>query len=210
MSVVLLVRHGQASWGTDDYDRLSPLGEEQGRGLRPDVVVHGSLLRQRQTARFLVQAATWGSEPSVHAGWDEFDHDQVLHRTPHAAATSSDPADFQAWFEAATERWVGGEFDTEYDESFPSFGERVAATLRELTQDLPRSGVAVVVTSGGPISATVAALLGGDAGVFRRLSPVVVNTSVTKLVVGRRGTSLVSFNDHSHLEAAGPGLLTYR
>jgi hypothetical protein len=42
------------------------------------------------------------------------------------------------------------------------------------------------------------------------LAPVVVNASVTKVVVGRRGTSLVSFNDHSHLEAAEPGLVTYR
>ena len=29
MSQILLVRHGQASWGSDDYDVLSPLGEKQ-------------------------------------------------------------------------------------------------------------------------------------------------------------------------------------
>ena len=52
VSVLLLVRHGQASWGADDYDRLSPLGEEQSRllgaalaarGVRPDLVVRGSM-----------------------------------------------------------------------------------------------------------------------------------------------------------------------
>ena len=50
MSVVLLVRHGQASFGAEDYDRLSALGEEQSRllgsslaarGVRPEVVVRG-------------------------------------------------------------------------------------------------------------------------------------------------------------------------
>lgn len=31
MSAVLLVRHGQASFGAADYDQLSPEGEEQSR-----------------------------------------------------------------------------------------------------------------------------------------------------------------------------------
>ena len=31
MSVLLLVRHGQASWGAADYDVLSDLGHEQSR-----------------------------------------------------------------------------------------------------------------------------------------------------------------------------------
>jgi hypothetical protein len=30
---------------------------------------------------------------------------------------------------------------------------------------------------------------------------VTVNTAVTKVAVGRRGTTLVSFNDHSHLDS---------
>src|SRR4051812_30533219 len=59
MPIVLLVRHGQASFGGDDYDRLSDLGREQSqatgrwlrhRELRRPVVVHGSLRRQRDTA----------------------------------------------------------------------------------------------------------------------------------------------------------------
>jgi hypothetical protein len=34
-----------------------------------------------------------------------------------------------------------------------------------------------------------------------------VNASLTKVVVGSRGTSLVSFNEHGHLE---PDAVTYR
>ena len=57
MPIVLLVRHGQASFGSDDYDSLSDLGHRQaeltGRrlaaaGLRRPVAVHGSLRRIRQ------------------------------------------------------------------------------------------------------------------------------------------------------------------
>jgi hypothetical protein len=74
---------------------------------------------------------------------------------------------------------------------------------------LPESGTAVVVTSGGPIARIAADLLDGTLAAHRRLAPVVVNASVTKLVAGSRGCTLVSFNDHAHLEAE-PGLLTYR
>ena len=35
-----------------------------------------------------------------------------------------------------------------------------------------------------------------------------MNSSVTKVLVGRRGTSLITFNDHTHLEAV-PDLITY-
>jgi broad specificity phosphatase PhoE len=72
-----------------------------------------------------------------------------------------------------------------------------------------REGTVVVVTSGGPVSWLVTQLLGAGTDTYRRLAAVVVNTGVTKLVSGRRGLTLVSFNDHSHLEAE-PALLTYR
>jgi broad specificity phosphatase PhoE len=59
MSTLVLVRHGQASFFSDDYDKLSDLGMEQSRilgrywvehGVRFDEVYCGSLLRQRETA----------------------------------------------------------------------------------------------------------------------------------------------------------------
>ena len=59
MSTLLLVRHGQASLFTNNYDRLSDLGLSQSealgkfwleRDIRPDSVYSGTLTRQRQTA----------------------------------------------------------------------------------------------------------------------------------------------------------------
>ena len=59
MGLVLLVRHGQASFGADDYDVLSETGVEQSRflgralaaqGVAPRAVVHGAMRRQRDTA----------------------------------------------------------------------------------------------------------------------------------------------------------------
>ena len=53
-------------------------------------------------------------------------------------------------------------------------------------------------------------LLGGTADIWTQLNPVAINAAVTKVVVGRRGATLVSVNDHGHLEGPDSGLLTYR
>ena len=75
------------------------------------------------------------------------------------------------------------------------------------------SGTAVVFSSGGPIAWCVASLLAEDRAVagslWRRLNPVCVNSGVTRLVTGRRGTTMVSFNGHAHLDGV-PDVLTYR
>ena len=58
MGTLYLVRHGQASFGADDYDVLSPLGHQQSRrlgeyfsdkGVRFEAALSGTLNRQRQT-----------------------------------------------------------------------------------------------------------------------------------------------------------------
>ena len=100
-------------------------------------------------------------------------------------------------------RWTSGGHDADYAETFPEFRARVAAALR----DLAEVGTAVVVSSGGPISAVATDLLDADLPTYTRLTAVVVNASVTKVVTGRSGTTLVSFNEHAHLS---PELVTYR
>ena len=58
MSILYLVRHGQASFASENYDQLSPLGERQARqlgehwvalGLRFDRVYIGPKQRHLQT-----------------------------------------------------------------------------------------------------------------------------------------------------------------
>ena len=222
MSAVLLVRHGQASWASADYDVLSAVGEEQSRvlgralaarGVRPDLVVRGALRRHRQTAEHALEAAGWPVGAEVDDGWDEFDHLQMLsmHPSGYGEGEELSRAQFQAWFEEATLRWTGGRHDGDYTESFTAFGDRVGAALRRTVERLGRDRTAVVFTSGGPVSWVAASLLGGGASLWTQLNPVTVNAAVTKVVVGRRGSTLVSFNDHAHLEGSGePGLLTYR
>ena len=210
MGRILLVRHGQASWGAADYDVLSSLGEEQATAvgsaladLQPDVVVHGSMLRQRRTAELAAAAAGWSASLSEDSRWNEMDHLAVLAAQPTDFEGEPDKRQFQAWFEAATDRWTSSEFDHEYDEPYPSFRSRVMAALTELSE----VGTAVVITSGGPVSVVGSELLDAGLPTYQRLAPVVINASVTTVVSGSRGLTLVGFNEHRHLAGR---LLTYR
>jgi broad specificity phosphatase PhoE len=222
VSRILLVRHGQASFGAADYDNLSELGHEQSRvlgaalaarGVTADVVVAGEMRRHAQTAAGVLEGSGWTADVDVDAGWNEFDHLQVLavHDQPTTAEGESEKAAFQRWFEEATLRWTSGDHDEAYDESFAAFTSRVEAAMGRLADALPSRGTAVVLTSGGPVAWACATLL-ADASpartdLWQRLNPVSVNTGASTVVRGSRGTTLVSFNAHDHLS---PDLITYR
>ena len=224
MGVLLLVRHGQASFGSADYDRLSGQGREQARllgaalaarGVRPELLVRGALRRHRETAEEAVRSAGWGSEVDVDEGWGEFDAAPGFTcgtGTSIDASTEALPRethdDLVRRVETAIDRWASGEHDEEYRESFPAFRRRVDAALARTLARLGPRETAVVFTSGGPVSWAGASLSGGGVPVYTRLSKVVVNGSVTKVLDARRGPTLVSFNDHAHLETAG--LVSYR
>lgn len=215
MSVLLLVRHGQASFGAADYDALSELGHEQARilgralkarGVRPDRIVRGRLRRHEETAAGVLEGLGGGAEPLVDEGWDEFDFMKVLAVHPIPPEPDLDHAGFQRFFEEATERWAGGLFDHEYDESFQHFADRVDLALdRAVAAD----GLTLVITSGGPIGLVASRLTAGDAALWQRFNRVAVNTAVTKVITGRSGGTLSTYNDHSHLEH-DRALITYR
>ena len=221
MGQLLLVRHGQASWDSDDYDVLSSTGWEQSRllgkalaarGIKPDVAVMGAMRRHRETAEACLGELGSTLTPEVDEGWDEFDHVSMLSSLPAPfEGRAPSKAEFQEWFEAATDRWTGGEYDDEYDESFGDFTARVETGLRRVLEK--DAGTVIVFTSGGPVAWAAASLLADEPEVagrlWRRLNPVCVNSGVTRLVTGRRGTTLVTFNGHAHLDGV-PDMLTYR
>ena len=231
MSVLLLIRHGQASFGKRDYDALSEQGHEQSRvlgaaladrGVRPSLIVSGGQQRHGQTVEGILSALVDAgvAEPAVFVdeGWNEFDFDHVMQvhkpayrskalmyadfaRTPRAERH----AKFQALFEDATSRWTAGVADDDYEESFPAFADRVDAALaRAAGHD---GGTVLVVSSGGPIGLVASRVLAGDASLWASLNRVAVNTGVTKVLAGRSGLNLSTYNEHSHLE---PALVTYR
>ena len=236
MSRLLLVRHGQASFGARDYDALSARGKQQSsvlgaalaaRGATPDLVLRGNMRRHAETAEALLQGAGADAEVRVDEGWDEFDFQHVVevHKPMYRnrtlmkadlARTLRPVQAFQQVFEDATVRWSSGEHDDDYAESFPTFRARVAAALVRAEEVAREHRVVAVASSGGPIAMAAALLTAGAAVepgqlavLWSALNRVSVNTGVTKVIAGKRGLSLSTYNEHTHLET-DRDLLTYR
>jgi broad specificity phosphatase PhoE len=95
-------------------------------------------------------------------------------------------------------------------ESWPAFASRITAALGELAAELPSGSTGLVFTSGGVIAALCSAALQYPDQSLIAYNRVAINTGITKLITGRRGLTLVSFNDHGHLEHTTPPLVTYR
>lgn len=225
MPTVLLVRHGQASFGAADYDVLSELGRRQAdivaasladRGYRPARLYSGTLRRQQETAAAF--RAFGAPELEVEPRWDEFDPDDVLtHHSDSALRIQGDGTGgtltnrgFQAALEPALAEWVAHAERSPTSQTWPQFSGAGPAALEDLAADLDSGETAVIVTSGGAIAAVVGALLGAPAEVFAALNRTLVNAGVTKIAIGATGTNVLTVNDHSHLELAGRELITYR
>jgi broad specificity phosphatase PhoE len=230
MAVIYLIRHGQASWGQQDYDNLSERGVEQSKILgaalrhrlgKPDRVISGTMRRHRQTAEHTLRAM--GAEPLwiEDSRWNEYDHEQLL-RQAQSAQTGSLPSglgsqlingqeikfSFQQFFDSALRRWISGEHDMDYAETWPDFQSRVAIALHQSIEENP--GVTLVFTSGGAISAAVRQIWQLPSESWLNVNRVIANATITKLVIGKQGLHLSTFNEHHHFEGSSRSLLTYR
>jgi len=230
MSVITLVRHGQASFGAEEYDQLTALGLEQSRTLGEALRARGVVLertvcgtreRHRGTAREIVAALGSDAPIQIDAAFDEFDHRELLARfDPRYAhlgvlaaemAVELDPLKaFDRVFERAIDGWVRAGSRGGYSESFEGFRARCLDGLQRLAAALPKEAAALVVTSGGPIAVLAAELLGVPPERGVRLRFGLVNCGLTKIVVRSRGPRLASFNEQGHFEHEGGRLLTLR
>jgi broad specificity phosphatase PhoE len=223
---ILLVRHAQASFGSTDYDVLSPVGHEQTqlvtaalarRDLNVTHIAAGTARRQQDTAAPC--AAEHGLEIEIDPRWNEYETEDVLEHhgeTAVSLAGTGDageeitPRQFQAVLDGALASWVASREGTTAAQSWPHFLESREAALVELAATLGSGETALVFTSGGVIAALGGHLLGGHPDLFPTLNRILLNTGITKLAVGRSGISLISFNEHAHLDDGGGKLLTYR
>jgi broad specificity phosphatase PhoE len=235
MGQILLVRHAQAQFATDDYDRLSEVGREQARLLgdwfargrrKLDAAVTGRLRRHRETAEACLERVPEALRPPgdwrADAGFDEYDADHVVlcHRPElaspealraHIHASDNPRRAFQELFVAAMTRWMGGEHDADYREPWRVFQERCAAALKRVVAEAGPSARIVVFTSGGPIAAICQHLLGLTPQRTLEVNSVLVNCATTGLLYQPQQVSLSFLNNYAHLEQVGdPRMVTYR
>lgn len=223
---IYLVRHGQASFGTEDYDRLSPLGTRQSRlagewfkrcGIDIHHAVAGGLKRHVQTAEAFFggyDGEAAGREIHRDPAFNEIDQLDILNPT-HARAdkplkdgtASKTFEDFRSMYEPAFFRWLGGQYDHEYADPFTAFDMRCRAAVQRLLEGSAPGEAVVVFTSGGTIGMICRQVLELNEKATSELMWLIGNTSVTHLRWERERFVLKLFNSTAHLEHHGDASL---
>ena len=223
MATIYLIRHGQASFGKENYDQLSDLGHQQAARLGDvlsqrlpnfDAVHLGSMLRHKQTAENCLR----GFEQSLEsinavfdANWNEYDFRDILTQlrpefstakgTTDYIRSQADPkAAFEQSFNDAVDRWVSGNYDTDYIESWSTFSARIHQAFKATIANSEGNKNIAVFTSGGPISVVSQHLLGVAESKMMQMNWTLLNCGVTKIVTTGSRQFLSSLNEHTHFE----------
>lgn len=206
MGEITLIRHGQASFGADDYDKLSALGHEQARwlgeyvaaqGWRFDSVYRGELRRHRETAEGIV-AALDVPPVKVDGRFDEMHYDPLQEaylRETGSDAPQSRP-EFLHMFPRLFDRWGAGALITDA-EPFADFDARVNAALDAAVTPDQR---VLIVTSGGVISMIMRRVLNLDLATTADMLLNIHNASVHRLTLEEGRLRLSLFNACPHLD----------
>ena len=236
MSELIFVRHGQASFGSESYDKLSEQGVEQVRILADHFqqlgesfhhLYSGDLQRQQETAAVLKPLLLDASgEHRVNAALNEYNGDPLvrmyLRDFAHEAGADAqvkfpikDNSQFQRLIEAATMKWIRGELhptdeDTGF-EYYQDFKNRVQGAVDELMARHTSGSKVLVASSGGVIAMSLQRVLQFPDEQVIATNWMLHNSSVTRIKYGNGKMSLTLFNSLAHLER--PGLthkITYR
>ena len=213
MAEFYTVRHGQASFGAADYDKLSDLGWRQARwlgehwrdaGLRFDRVLCGDLLRHRETAQGICEGLDLDvSRVELVPHLNEFDFHSVMRsygeHEPHSVpAKDAGRADYYRFLKKAMLAWANGEIAPA--ETWQAFEQRIEGGLKMIGNG-PRGSTTLVVSSGGAIAMMVRQVLGAHAETVTQLNMQIKNTSVSRFFSSADSISLHSFNHVPHLES---------
>jgi broad specificity phosphatase PhoE len=221
MGAIYLISHGQASFGaraSRAYDRLSANGVEQGAIVGAELLRRktgfaaartGTMVRQVKTAETVLDWLGAAAIIKEDARWNEYHHTEILDRHGSGFPQRPTPRAIQEALDPALQQWVAAGEATSCAESWPAFRARVVEALDELVTTLAKGENAVVFTSGGVIGTIAGCLLGMPEMGLLKMSRVTLNCGITKLVSGRGGVTLLSFNEHAHFEGRAVRLLTY-
>ena len=228
MAELILVRHGQASFGADDYDKLSELGWRQSRwlgehfaerGAAFDRVIRGSLRRHVETLNGIAEGMgrelNGGEDPRLN----EYDSHALLsaHLKGRPLPESGDRREHFRVLREAMYAWTAGTLAGAPHEPFSEFRGRVLGALKDLRggavkrvlaalaavlreENAGRAKRVLVVSSGGPISTILAAVLGMPLRGVVDLNLQTRNTGISELQAGSKRIHCVSFNNVPHLD----------
>ncbi|MDB5900214.1 MAG: phosphoglycerate mutase-like protein [Ramlibacter sp.] len=214
MGTLYLVRHGQASFGAEDYDQLSELGGRQSvrlgeyfaeRGIRFDAVIAGTLRRHQQTLQGILEGMKHAGEHLAWEGLNEYDSEAVIASIhPEKLDKPTSPEMYRHHFRLLRDglaRWMAGETSPRGMPRYQQFVAGVSSALDHVRANHYGQQV-LIVSSGGPIATAVGHVLGTTPQTTIELNLRIRNTSITEFAFTPKRHMLVSFNGIPHLDTA--------
>jgi broad specificity phosphatase PhoE len=214
MGNLYLVRHGQASFGEDDYDKLSPLGHKQsqrlgeyfaGKGISFDAVITGTLRRHHETWAGIAQGMKIDMQPLLWPGLNEYDSEAVIATIhPHKLEKPTSPEMYRSHFRLLRDgltQWMAGVVSPRGMPDYNGFVEGITSALDHVRANHFGKNV-LMVSSGGPISTIVGQVLGTSAETTIELNLRIRNSSVTEFAFTPKRHMLVTYNTLPHLDHA--------
>jgi len=235
MATIYLIRHGQASFGAENYDQLSPLGRRQAAvvgeylrdcGITLDAAYSGDLSRQRDTAQLALASQPNEVEHKIDPRFNEINNDeQIEHLLPEVIKINpsikalvekglSESKDYQKVIEAVFNYWVSPACAESKIQSWQDYSSGATKALHNVMSEQGSGKTVGIFTSGGTLATLVAHTLGlGGEQTYQLYEPV-INCSVTQLFYSGDKVSLSYYNDCSFLRVLGAQrdeqLITYR
>ena len=170
MPLIYVVRHGQASFGSENYDRLSENGIKQSEvlgcffkkaGIYFDEIYCGSLLRQTDTASIVLKAMKNDFlTPYIIDGLNEYDHSALIHSAADQLQEIKDGLGnspesrkkFQKLFSKIVNSWIKKELFSSGLPTYEAYCGNVLSAFEKITLSENRKKKICVFTSGGPVS----------------------------------------------------------
>ena len=217
MGTLYLVRHGQASFGADDYDNLSPLGRQQSvrlgeylahKGMVFDAVLVGTLKRHAQTLAGIQEGMKTAHDALPWSGLNEYDSHAVISAVHPVPLQKPDtPELYRNHFRilrGALTHWMNGTSQPVGMPSYPDFQRGVTSALDHVSENFGTRNDAnvLIVSSGGPISTAVGHILGTTPEMTIELNLRIRNTSITEFNFNPKRHTLVTYNTLPHLDHA--------
>ena len=213
MGTLYLVRHGQASFGADDYDNLSALGIKQsvrlgeywrGKGLKFDAVLVGTLKRQAQTYTGICEGMGFDMQALQWPGLNEYDSHAVIEAIhPEPLQKPDTPELYRHHFRLLRDgltQWMNGVVSPRDMPTYPAFLQGVTSALDHVRK-MHADGNVLLVSSGGPISTAVGHVLGTSPETTIELNLRIRNCSVTEFAFNPKRHMLVTYNTLPHLDS---------
>jgi len=211
MGTLYLVRHGQASFGADEYDLLSPLGHRQSvrlgeyfkqKSLVFEAAFSGTLKRQVQTLAGICEGMGAEVRTTQWPGLNEYDSAAVIQALYSGPLEKADtPERYRQYFRLLKDglaQWMAGVVSPR---GMPSYNEFVAGVVSALEHvRTHHEGPVLLVSSGGPIATAVGQVLGTSAETTIELNLSIRNASVTEFSFSPRRHKLVTYNTLPHLD----------